>query len=200
MPITLASQLVPKNSNTWYLIEDIYLKGGLQVFADTTARDAINPANKKAGMIAITQNDKTIWQLGDDLTTWSIVPVQGPAGPQGATGPQGPAGPQGIPGNAAVGNTLVTSATIADNSLFSLALDISSLATGKVPLSNNVRLANNDVSDAQVQVLDSTTQTVLQTNTIPAGKVKVLDFSSITNLKIFARAAQLDLTHTLNYL
>lgn len=73
MPIQLASLIVPKNSNTWYLMEDIYLKGGLQVVANSAARDALNPLNRKAGMIVITQDDKKIWQLGDDLVTWNDV-------------------------------------------------------------------------------------------------------------------------------
>ena len=71
MPVQLSSFLVPRNGNTWYLLEDIYLKGGFQVVADTATRDLINNANRKAGMIVYTQFDKLMWQLSADLVTWA---------------------------------------------------------------------------------------------------------------------------------
>ncbi len=71
MPVQLASFLIPRNSNTWYLVEDKFVKGGLQVLPDHTARNAINPLNLKAGQLVITQNDTRVWQLGSDLVSWT---------------------------------------------------------------------------------------------------------------------------------
>lgn len=71
MPIQLASNIVPRNSNTWYLLEDVYLKGGFQVRATNADRDSIDPLNLKAGMLCLTQDTKTLWILGDDLVTWT---------------------------------------------------------------------------------------------------------------------------------
>lgn len=71
MPIQLASNIVPRNQNTWYLLEDVYMKGGFQVRADEADRDSIDPLNLKAGMLCLTQDTKTLWILGDDLATWT---------------------------------------------------------------------------------------------------------------------------------
>jgi len=71
MPVSIASFFLPRNNNTWYLLEDKYLKGGLRVVADFNERDAIHPANLKAGMLVVTQDTSKIWQLGVDLLTWS---------------------------------------------------------------------------------------------------------------------------------
>ena len=70
MPVQFSSFLLPRNGNTWFLLEDKYLKGGFQVCADTAARNAINPANLKAGQLVVTQNDNRLWQLQADLITW----------------------------------------------------------------------------------------------------------------------------------
>lgn len=77
MAVQLASFMVPKNGNTFFLLEDKYLKGGLRLVADVAERSAINPLSFKAGMLVITQNDKKIWQLGSDLLTWSEFKVGG---------------------------------------------------------------------------------------------------------------------------
>lgn len=77
MPIQLASNIVPRNSNTWYLLEDVYLKGGFQVRANTADRDSIDPLNLKAGMLCLTQDTKTLWILGDDLVTWTVFSAGG---------------------------------------------------------------------------------------------------------------------------
>ena len=71
MPIQLASNIVPRNGNTWYLLEDVYLKGGFQVRKDEADRDSIDSLNLKAGMLCLTQDTKTLWILGDDLVTWT---------------------------------------------------------------------------------------------------------------------------------
>ena len=70
MPVQLASFLLPRNGNTWFILEDKYLKGGLQVAANAATRDAINSINLKSGQLVITQDDHRLWQLQDDLVTW----------------------------------------------------------------------------------------------------------------------------------
>lgn len=79
MPINIASFFQPRNAtnpdpalrNTYYLLEDIYLKGGLQIRADHADRDSINVLNRKAGMVVRTVNDGKFWTLQPDLTTWA---------------------------------------------------------------------------------------------------------------------------------
>jgi hypothetical protein len=71
MPIQVASFIIPKAGNTWFILEDKYIKGGLQIVATVVERDAINPINHKSGMLVLVQADNKIWQLGADLTTWT---------------------------------------------------------------------------------------------------------------------------------
>lgn len=71
MAIELSSFLIPKNSNTFYLLEDKYVKGGLHTTATHTARDLIDSRNRKPGMLVVTQNDMKVWQLDTDMTTWN---------------------------------------------------------------------------------------------------------------------------------
>jgi hypothetical protein len=76
MPVQVASFLIPRNNNSWYILEDKYLKGGLRVVADSTERDTLHVSSRKAGMLALTQNDNALWQLNSDLLTWSSFTVQ----------------------------------------------------------------------------------------------------------------------------
>jgi hypothetical protein len=71
MPIYIATFLAGKNGATNFLVEDISFKGGYQVRADTTARDAIDALNRKQGMLVYTVADGKVWMLNADLTTWS---------------------------------------------------------------------------------------------------------------------------------
>lgn len=85
MPINIASNLQPRNATnpdpalrgTYYLLEDTYLKGGYQIRANNADRDGINKLNLKAGMLVLTQDSGTIWQLGTDLITWSALQLGG---------------------------------------------------------------------------------------------------------------------------
>ena len=71
MPIQVASFIIPKAGNTWFVLEDKYIKGGLQVVPTLADRDAINAFNLKASMLVIVSADNKIWQLGTDLLTWT---------------------------------------------------------------------------------------------------------------------------------
>ena len=67
MGLQLASDIVPAGTGTYYLMEDIYLKGGLQVRATKEERDGIPIANLKLGALVLTLDDKKLWQV-DVLT------------------------------------------------------------------------------------------------------------------------------------
>ena len=99
MPINLASFLLPRSGQTYFLLEDKYVKGGLRVVADAAERDAIDESTRKPGMLVITANDNVVHRLGTDLVSWTVAPIQGPQGPQGPAGDTGPQGPQGIQGD-----------------------------------------------------------------------------------------------------
>ena len=77
MAITVSSFITPKAGNTWFILEDKYIKGGLHVVADATERDAINPINKKAGMVVIQQSDSKLYQLQSDLISYQEVKLGG---------------------------------------------------------------------------------------------------------------------------
>ncbi len=99
MSIQVASFLIPKNGNTFFILEDRYVKGGLQVVADIAGRDAIPATNFKAGMLVLQVDTNDVWQLGNDLLTWTVWEgLEGPAGTPGAAGAPGVAGPQGLRG------------------------------------------------------------------------------------------------------
>lgn len=75
MPIAVASNLIPKNSAKWPVVEDTYLRGGLRVVTNATARDAIyaDPGARqglKTGMLLVTANDRRIWQY-EGLGAWT---------------------------------------------------------------------------------------------------------------------------------
>ena len=52
MPVYVASTLVPKNSGTYALLDDEYLKGGFRVVANEAALQTLDPSVFKADMIA----------------------------------------------------------------------------------------------------------------------------------------------------
>lgn len=77
MPIPVASFLVPRGDNTFFILEDKYLRGGLQIAANAEERDAIIEMNRKPLMLVITEDDEKIWQLEKDLVTWREFNVGG---------------------------------------------------------------------------------------------------------------------------
>jgi hypothetical protein len=75
MAILVASNLVPKSSAKWPVVEDTYVRGGLRVVANATARDAIYPDSQargclKIGMFLVTADDQRIWQY-TATNTWT---------------------------------------------------------------------------------------------------------------------------------
>lgn len=71
MAIQLASSLIPRNGQTFFLMEDIYFKGGFQVRPHVAARDSIMNLNRKHGMLVYTQAEGKLWMLDSNLTTWT---------------------------------------------------------------------------------------------------------------------------------
>jgi hypothetical protein len=71
MPISVSANLQPKNHGTFYVVEDVYLKGGFQVRDTFSDLATINVQNLKAGMLVFVVADNKTYQLATDLITWA---------------------------------------------------------------------------------------------------------------------------------
>ena len=114
MAIQVTSNLVPRNGNTWPVVEDIFVKGGYRTVADLAARDAIDPLALKPGMLVFVQSENAHFKLDQvGPPAWVQTGLEGPTGPAGPTGPTGPQGPTGADGAASTvpGPTGPTGAT-----------------------------------------------------------------------------------------
>lgn len=80
MAIQVASFLIPKNGNLWYVLEDKYIKGGLHVVASNQDRDDILDVNRKQGMLVIVSETGKVWSLQEDLLEWKEFKVGGGSG------------------------------------------------------------------------------------------------------------------------
>lgn len=74
MPIFVASNIAPRNSGKFAIVEDIYVRGGIRVVTSAAARDAIYAdtvarGTLKIGMLLVTADDKRIWQY-EATNTW----------------------------------------------------------------------------------------------------------------------------------
>lgn len=65
MAVQLASNIAPKNGQTYYMMEDIYLKGGLQIRDNIADRDTIAIANLKLGALVLTVDTGKIWKVSE---------------------------------------------------------------------------------------------------------------------------------------
>lgn len=83
MPIPVASFFLPRGTNTYFLLEDKYVRGGLQIAENAAARDSIIEMNRKPFMIVITEDDGLMWQLDRDLVTWNEFKMGGGDGDGG---------------------------------------------------------------------------------------------------------------------
>lgn len=75
MPVTLGSNIVPKNGQTYYLLEDVYLKGSLQVRKTLADAEAIDANNLKQGQLILVLDESIIYQQTADLTVDGNVPT-----------------------------------------------------------------------------------------------------------------------------
>lgn len=71
MAVQIASFLLPIGNQKFFLLEDIYLRGGFRVVPSVTERNAIHPSTKKVRMVVVTADDGKIWQLQPDNSTWA---------------------------------------------------------------------------------------------------------------------------------
>jgi len=63
MALQIASDLAPAGGGTFYLLEDQYIKGGLQVRDNIVERDKIAITNLKLGALVLTIDTKKIWMV-----------------------------------------------------------------------------------------------------------------------------------------
>lgn len=66
MPVQMNSYLLPVSANLPYLLEDVYLRGGMRVVADVAARDKIAALARKPGMLVWCTAEQKMFQLGSD--------------------------------------------------------------------------------------------------------------------------------------
>lgn len=71
MAVSLASFLLPVAGQKFFLMEDIYLRGGLRIVPTLADRDSMHASVRKVRMIVITADDGKIWQLQPDNRTWA---------------------------------------------------------------------------------------------------------------------------------
>lgn len=72
MPITLISELVPKNNGLFALLDDEYLRGGFHIVANLTERNQIPPDRRKHGMLVFVQTTDIAYRLQADLISWEV--------------------------------------------------------------------------------------------------------------------------------
>lgn len=65
MSLQVASDFVPAGGQAFYLLEDTYLKGSLQIRDTVADRDSIAIANLKVGALVLTLEDKKIWIVSE---------------------------------------------------------------------------------------------------------------------------------------
>ena len=100
MAIHVASNIIPRNGNTWPVVEDVFVKGGFRVVDDLAARDAIDPLSMKQGMLVYVRAGGGSLHKLDVVSppAWSQASMEGPQGIQGIQGEVGPTGPAGATG------------------------------------------------------------------------------------------------------
>lgn len=101
MAITLAANLAPAGGQSFYLLEDVYIKGGLQVQDDVAARDKISVYNLKLGALVLTVKEGKIWKVktlsfpseetpdAEEKVEWEELALGGGSGGDGSGGTGG---------------------------------------------------------------------------------------------------------------
>lgn len=72
MPVTLISELVPKNNGLFALLDDEYLRGGFHIVANLTERNQIPVDRRKHGMLVFVQTTDIAYRLQADLVSWEV--------------------------------------------------------------------------------------------------------------------------------
>ncbi len=68
MPIEISSNIVPRNGNTWPVVEDTYIKGGVRPLATLGDFQSVDPLALKPGMMFYVQDTQTLYVLGSNLS------------------------------------------------------------------------------------------------------------------------------------
>lgn len=63
MAIQIASNLESAGGSDFFLLEDAFIKGGIQVVSTVAERDAIPLSNLKLGSLILCLDSNTIWQV-----------------------------------------------------------------------------------------------------------------------------------------
>ncbi len=71
MAVTMSSFLTPPTGQRFFLLEDVYLRGGFRIVPTIADRNSMHASVKKARMVVITADDGKIWQLQPDNVTWA---------------------------------------------------------------------------------------------------------------------------------
>lgn len=72
MPLELDQEIVRKNEANFKLLDDRNITGGLHTVVNVAARNSILSSLRKAGMLCWVQSPPTMYQLANDLTSWTI--------------------------------------------------------------------------------------------------------------------------------
>ena len=75
MPVQLASFLIPRNSAKWFLLEDVYFKGGYRALPTVADRDAIHSSCLKVGMLVRTNDTGQTWRYAGSVEGWVLQPL-----------------------------------------------------------------------------------------------------------------------------
>lgn len=77
MAVLVSSPFAPASTRLMYIMEDIHLKGGMRCVANAVARDAILLGARTVGMLVWCIEEKKLFQLADDRTTWNVAALGG---------------------------------------------------------------------------------------------------------------------------
>lgn len=80
MPVQVNSYLLPASASLPYLVEDIYVRGGMRVVADIAARDKIHVMARKTGMLVWCTSEQKMFQLAPGNKTWEEANLGGGGG------------------------------------------------------------------------------------------------------------------------
>ena len=73
MPIQVAGKLIPRNDNTWPVVDDAHIEGGYRVVADLLARNAIDVTTLKVGAavhVVASQATYRVASIVEGVVTW----------------------------------------------------------------------------------------------------------------------------------
>lgn len=73
MPIFIASSLLPRNGNSYFLLEDTHVRGGFRTCSTLAQLEEIPQSSRKQGMVVSVSQTGLLYMLASDLLTWSNI-------------------------------------------------------------------------------------------------------------------------------